>query len=199
VRIGRLGFVTGRQKMVLERRTTPELSQRTCGLPRGLQSCQSEWAGVAKRGHELICHPNPIRRDLHQITVIFARGWRRPERRTLLDAPPQLSVCPVYQESVWHLCKLAHPLLARSPRPTVVNVASAAGVSSTVTTYPLPHPTLTERARECVCCVGERARHGRVYGVTTGAFSYAKVANRNVSLRFGTGRQRMVLERWKHP
>eukprot|EP00959_Pyramimonas_sp_CCMP1952_P439853 9208615-Pyramimonas_sp.AAC.1 len=34
-------------------------------------------------------------------------------------------------DSVWHLCKAAHSLLVKSIRPTVVNVASAAGVNST--------------------------------------------------------------------
>mmetsp|Transcript_32597 Transcript_32597/g.45230 ORF Transcript_32597/g.45230 Transcript_32597/m.45230 type:complete len:273 (+) Transcript_32597:187-1005(+) len=34
-------------------------------------------------------------------------------------------------DSVWFLCKAFHPLLMKSARPTVVNVASAAGVDST--------------------------------------------------------------------
>jgi hypothetical protein len=39
LRIGRLGFGTGRQKPALERGTTPTLSRRTCIPPYGLQSC----------------------------------------------------------------------------------------------------------------------------------------------------------------
>jgi hypothetical protein len=39
LRIGRVGFGTGRQKMALERCTTPAVSRRTCSPGYGLQSC----------------------------------------------------------------------------------------------------------------------------------------------------------------
>jgi hypothetical protein len=48
LRIGRLGFGTGRQRMVLERWTNPKLSRRACTCEYGLQSCRGKSAGVAK-------------------------------------------------------------------------------------------------------------------------------------------------------
>jgi hypothetical protein len=49
LRIGRLGFGTGRRRMALERWPMPKTSLLLCSLYRGLQSCRRDWATVAKR------------------------------------------------------------------------------------------------------------------------------------------------------
>jgi hypothetical protein len=54
MRIVTLGFGTGRQKMALERWTTPKLSRRTCAYEYGLQSCRGKSAGVAKRPRDRV-------------------------------------------------------------------------------------------------------------------------------------------------
>ena len=59
LRIGRLGFGTGRHRASPERGTTPTIRGRTCSPRRELQSCERDWAGLAKRLGELISHPNP--------------------------------------------------------------------------------------------------------------------------------------------
>jgi hypothetical protein len=60
LRIGRLGFGAGRQRMALERGTTLTLMKRPCSPQRGLQSHQRNCAGVAKRRRELIPTPKPL-------------------------------------------------------------------------------------------------------------------------------------------
>jgi hypothetical protein len=45
-----------RQRMVLERGTSPKLSRRTCTCEYGLQPCRGKSAGVAKRPRELISY-----------------------------------------------------------------------------------------------------------------------------------------------
>jgi hypothetical protein len=52
----KIGFGTGRQRMVHERETNPKLSRRTCTCGYGLQSCRGE-SGVANRPRE----PPPTR------------------------------------------------------------------------------------------------------------------------------------------
>jgi hypothetical protein len=60
LRIGRLGFGAGRQRMALERGTTLTLMKRPCSPQRGLQSHQRNCAGVAKRRREVIPTPKPL-------------------------------------------------------------------------------------------------------------------------------------------
>ena len=60
LRIERLGFGKGRQRMALERRTLPTLSYRTCIPGYGLQSCWRDQTGVVKRRRELLAHPIPL-------------------------------------------------------------------------------------------------------------------------------------------
>jgi hypothetical protein len=57
LRIVLLRFGTRRQKMALERWTTPKLSRRTCSPRYGLQSWRGKSAGVAKRPRELVSPP----------------------------------------------------------------------------------------------------------------------------------------------
>jgi hypothetical protein len=76
LRIGRLGFDTGRQKRFLERWTNPTLSRRTRSFRYGVQSCRGESTGVAQRPRELISHPkSPI-----TIRNFFHRGTRKSSR-----------------------------------------------------------------------------------------------------------------------
>ena len=75
--------------------------------------------------------PSRSRPLLETLTQVNNAGTN--VRKSILDATAEefATITRVNQESTWHLCKLAHALLVRSPRPTVVNVASAAGVQST--------------------------------------------------------------------
>ena len=54
-------------------------------------------------------------------------------RKPALEATPgeYSRIVGLNMDAVYHLCVGAHPLLARSSRPTIVNVASAAGLLST--------------------------------------------------------------------
>jgi hypothetical protein len=79
-----IGFGTGRQKMALERCTTPTLSRRTCRSRYGLPSWRRKSAGGAKRPRELVSHPEsrilkPCSSDsqLH-IAVCSSRPSTRP-------------------------------------------------------------------------------------------------------------------------
>jgi hypothetical protein len=64
LRIGLLGFGSGRQKMVLERGKNPKLSRRTCTREYGLQSLRGKSAGVTKRRRERSpTEGNPYRYD----------------------------------------------------------------------------------------------------------------------------------------
>jgi hypothetical protein len=74
LRIVTLGFGTARQKRVLERRTNPTLSRRSCSPRYGLQSCRGKSAGVAKRPRELISPTrNPLRYDSQLVSSLHAR------------------------------------------------------------------------------------------------------------------------------
>ena len=83
-RIVTLRFGTGRQKIALERCTTPTLSRRTCRSRYGLPSWRRKSAGGAKRPRELVSHPEsrilkPCSSDsqLH-IAVCSSRPSTRP-------------------------------------------------------------------------------------------------------------------------
>jgi Tropinone reductase 1 len=54
-------------------------------------------------------------------------------RKPALEATPDeyTRITSLNLDAVYHLCVGAHPLLIRSSRPTIVNVASAAGLQST--------------------------------------------------------------------
>ena len=54
-------------------------------------------------------------------------------RKPALEATPgeYSRIVGLNMDAVYHLCVGAHPLLARSSRPTIINVASAAGLLST--------------------------------------------------------------------
>mmetsp|Transcript_13322 Transcript_13322/g.22486 ORF Transcript_13322/g.22486 Transcript_13322/m.22486 type:complete len:284 (-) Transcript_13322:234-1085(-) len=54
-------------------------------------------------------------------------------RKSIVEASSEeySNIMKTNADSVWHLCKAVHPFLVKSSRPTVVNVSSAAGVSST--------------------------------------------------------------------
>ena len=67
LRIGLVGFGTGREKVPLERGTNPKRSRRTCSPRHGLQS----WGGKSTGRETAISHPkSPIR------NFFLGRGWR---------------------------------------------------------------------------------------------------------------------------
>jgi hypothetical protein len=78
---------TGRQKLALERCTTPKLARRTSSPRYGLQSCRGKSAGVAKRPRELISHPKSLPLRFATCPSLYfdgcsflhrrARVWRR--------------------------------------------------------------------------------------------------------------------------
>jgi hypothetical protein len=74
LRIGTLGFGTGRQKRLLERWMNPKLARRACPCEHGLPSCRGNWAGVAKRPRERSPTRNP-----------YGSVWRGLS----LELPPQ--------------------------------------------------------------------------------------------------------------
>jgi hypothetical protein len=74
---------TGRQRMLIQRRTNPKLSRRTCTCEYGLHSCRGNSAGVAKRPRERPPTRNPYRYD----SPLFHRrlGGFRPAAHVVYD------------------------------------------------------------------------------------------------------------------
>jgi hypothetical protein len=67
VRFGTVG-----QKLLLERRTNPKLSRRTCACEYGVQSCREKSAGVAKRPRERSPTRNPSRHDSATLPSLYS-------------------------------------------------------------------------------------------------------------------------------
>jgi hypothetical protein len=85
LRIVTIRFGTARQKMALERWTTPTCSRRSPSPRYGVQSCGGKSAGVAKRPRERSPTRNPRRYDSQRLHRRPASGFTQPlSRRSLL-------------------------------------------------------------------------------------------------------------------
>jgi hypothetical protein len=110
---------TGRQKMVLERWTTPKLSRRSWSPRYGVQSCRRKSAGVAKRSRELI-PPHP-----KSLTVRFATFPSMYVQRRHLLRPATKSR---YRKATYTLTHLGPP-----PSPTLTLGLNRTGLAASVT------------------------------------------------------------------
>jgi hypothetical protein len=109
----------GRQKMVLERWTTPKLSRRSWSPRYGVQSCRRKSAGVAKRSRELI-PPHP-----KSLTVRFATFPSMYVQRRHLLRPATKSR---YRKATYTLTHLGPP-----PSPTLTLGLNRTGLAASVT------------------------------------------------------------------
>jgi hypothetical protein len=130
LRIVTLGFGTGRQKMALERGTTPKRSRRACSRRYGLHSWGGESAGVARRRRELISHPSPHQSDsqlLHRCTLVEPMlSWTaRRAGRQMACVACYLGVVAGLGLTLCHLCVHKHARTALPAMPLSMLLGTA--------------------------------------------------------------------------
>jgi hypothetical protein len=128
-----VGFGTGWQLLVLERRPNPKLSRRTCTCEYGLHSCRGKSAGVAKRPRERSPTRNPSRYDsqlVHRVAIVGRA--RSADLRELIPYSHRRSMWGVQRSTlrrVWWR-SAPPPGTCSSPRPTAPTPRTTSPCSS---------------------------------------------------------------------